>query len=411
MDENNLNGFDSVDDDYGTTVLTSPGVNAYNPGGPQPTNGQKGMSPQPGMPQPMNGQMGMPPQPGMPQSMNGQMGMPPQPGMPQPTNGQMGMPSQPGMPQSMNGQMGMSPQADDEDYGTTVLTSPGVNAYNPGSAQPMNGQPGMQPQPMGGQPGMQPQPMGGQPGMQSQTMGGQPGMQQPMNGQQGMQPGGMYGRPGMQPGGMYGQPGMQPGGMYGQPGMPPQMPGSKPKDKKPLNVKLIVGIACGVLAIIVLIFGVKALLGGSGYKDIKDMDDDVAEALKNTDEDAIVDMMGEDIYEIFLSEEALVDSAARESAHDTLEYDKKEMEREVGDLKSITITETDIEYEDEEEVKQTTEYIRNLYNTDLELEGMAEIESDVDIEGKDGTATGSIYIDVVKIDGKWYLLAYYFYLD
>ena len=81
MDENNVNGFNDMDDDEdeGTTVLTTPGVSAFSPvqnsAQGQPNPGQPQQNQQPGgFGQPMGGQYGGfgQPQYGQPQYGQGQ---------------------------------------------------------------------------------------------------------------------------------------------------------------------------------------------------------------------------------------------------------------------------------------------------------------------------------------------------
>ena len=115
MDENNVNGFNDMDDDEGegTTVLTTPGVSAFSPvqnsAQGQPNPGQPQQNQQPGgFGQPMGGQYGGfgQPQYGQPQYGQGQQFG----GNVQSTGGQYGGFGQPqyGQPQYSQ-QLGMTP--------------------------------------------------------------------------------------------------------------------------------------------------------------------------------------------------------------------------------------------------------------------------------------------------------------
>ena len=363
MDENNVNGFNDMDDDEdeGTTVLTTPGVSAFSP----VQNSAQGQ-PNPGQPQ-QNQQPG-----GFGQPMGGQYG-----GFGQPQYSQ-----QPGgQEQPVNGQYGGFGQAQ-------YSQQPG------GQEQPVNGQYGGFGQVQYGQPQYgQGQQFGGQ--------GQQPGgYDQPVNGF-GQQPGGQYGE--------FGQPqyGQQ---QYGQPQYS-QQPGMTPGVMEPgkkVNKKLIAiigGIAAAVLIAIIVV--VLILSGGSGERSAKKVGDKLVTAYEKGDADAMVDLMDKEYYKLYNRIRNYTGSD--DYVKDTFNEQVSDMVDEVGKVKSIKVEDRSEKEYDEDKLKDVNDTF-DMLNVDMTVDKCYEVDLDVKIKGSTDESDGEIIYTVIKTGGKWYLVDYDLYV-
>ncbi len=395
MDENNVNGFNDMDDDEdeGTTVLTTPGVSAFSPvqdnAAGQPNPGQSQMN-QPqqnkhlgGFGQPMGGQYG-----GFGQPQYGQ-----QPGgQEQPVNGQYG-----GLGQAQYGQ--------GQQFGGNG--QPAGGQYG-GFGQPQYGQGqqfGGQEQPTGGQYGGFGQAQYGQ-GQQFGGQGQQPGgYDQPVNGF-GQQPGGQYGEFGQS---QYGQP------QYGQPqyGQPQynQQPGMTPGVMEPgkkVNKKLIAiigGIAAAVLIAIIVV--VLILSGGSGERSAKKVGDKLVTAYENGDADAMVDLMDKEYYKLYNRIRSYTGSD--DYVKDTFNEQVSDMVDEVGKVKSIKVKDRSEKEYDEDKLKDVNDTF-DMLNVDMTVDKCYEVDLDVKIKGSTDESDGEIIYTVIKTGGKWYLVDYDLYV-
>ena len=353
MDENNVNGFNDMDDDEdeGTTVLTTPGVSAFSPvqnsAQGQPNPGQPQQNQQPGgFGQPMGGQYGGFGQPQYSQQPGGQE---------QPVNGQYGGFGQP--------QYGQGQQ-----YG--------------GNGQPAGGQYGGFGQPQYGQ---------------GQQFGGQG---QPVNGF-GQQPGGQYGE--------FGQPqyGQQ---QYGQPQYS-QQPGMTPGVMEPgkkVNKKLIAiigGIAAAVLIAIIVV--VLILTGGSGERSAKKVGDKLVTAYEKGDADAMVDLMDKEYYKLYNRIRGYTGSD--DYVKDTFNEQVSDMVDEVGKVKSITVEDRSEKEYDEDKLKDVNDTF-DILNVDMTVDKCYEVDLDVKIKGSIDESDGEIIYTVIKTGGKWYLVDYDLYV-
>ena len=372
MDENNVNGFDNMDDDddEGTTVLTTPGVNAFS--APQNNNQPVGQPAQ---------------QTGQAQYQNTQQGQ--YGGFSQPEQMQYGGF---GQPQSQNTQQDQQPEQ--MQYG--------------GFGQ-QNGQPGQfgQQSQQNGQPGqfVQPGQQNGQPGQF-----GQPGQQNGQPGQFG-QPGQQYGQPGqfVQPGQQYGQPGqfVQPGQQYGQPGQQFNMaPGNMEPGKK-INKKLIAIIGGIAAAVIIVIVVLVLLLSGGGQRSAEKVGDKLVSAYEDGDADAMVDLMKDDYYELYNKVRSITGSD--DYVKDNFNEQVDDMVDEVGKVKSITIEDRSNTKYDKDELEDVNNTL-DVMNIDMKVDECQEIDLDVKIKGADDEADGEITYTVVKSGGKWYLVDYDMYI-
>ena len=353
MDENNVNGFNDMDDDEdeGTTVLTTPGVSAFSPvqnsAQGQPNPGQPQQNQQPGgFGQPMGGQYGGFGQPQYSQQPGGQE---------QPVNGQYGGFGQP--------QYGQGQQ-----YG--------------GNGQPAGGQYGGFGQPQYGQ---------------GQQFGGQ-GL--PVNGF-GQQPGGQYGE--------FGQPqyGQQ---QYGQPQYS-QQPGMTPGVMEPgkkVNKKLIAiigGIAAAVLIAIIVV--VLILTGGSGERSAKKVGDKLVTAYEKGDADAMVDLMDKEYYKLYNRIRGYTGSD--DYVKDTFNEQVSDMVDEVGKVKSIKVEDRSEKEYDEDKLKDVNDTF-DMLNVDMTVDKCYEVDLDVKIKGSIDESDGEIIYTVIKTGGKWYLVDYDLYV-
>lgn len=291
---------------------------------------------------------------------------------------------------------GFNDMDDDEDEGTTVLTTPGVSAFSPvqnsAQGQPNPGQPQQNQQPGGFG-----QPMGGQYGGFGQPQYGQPqyGQGQQFGGN--VQPtGGQYGGFG-QP--QYGQP------QYSQqPGMTPGVmePGKKVNKKL---IAIIGGIAAAVLIAIIVV--VLILAGGSGERSAKKVGDKLVTAYEKGDADAMVDLMDKEYYKLYNRIRSYTGSD--DYVKDTFNEQVSDMVDEVGKVKSIKVEDRLEKEYDEDKLKDVNDTF-DMLNVDMTVDKCYEVDLDVKIKGSTDESDGEIIYTVIKTGGKWYLVDYDLYV-
>lgn len=291
---------------------------------------------------------------------------------------------------------GFNDMDDDEDEGTTVLTTPGVSAFSPvqnsAQGQPNPGQPQQNQQPGGFG-----QPMGGQYGGFGQPQYGQPqyGQGQQFGGN--VQPtGGQYGGFG-QP--QYGQP------QYSQqPGMTPGVmePGKKVNKKL---IAIIGGIAAAVLIAIIVV--VLILTGGSGERSAKKVGDKLVTAYEKGDADAMVDLMDKEYYKLYNRIRGYTGSD--DYVKDTFNEQVSDMVDEVGKVKSIKVEDRSEKEYDEDKLKDVNDTF-DMLNVDMTVDKCYEVDLDVKIKGSTDESDGEIIYTVIKTGGKWYLVDYDLYV-
>lgn len=291
---------------------------------------------------------------------------------------------------------GFNDMDDDEDEGTTVLTTPGVSAFSPvqnsAQGQPNPGQP-QQNQQLGGFG----QPMGGQYGGF-----GQPQYGQPQYGQ-GQQFGGNVQSTGGQYGG-FGQP------QYGQPQYS-QQPGMTPGVMEPgkkVNKKLIAiigGIAAAVLIAIIVV--VLILAGGSGERSAKKVGDKLVTAYEKGDADAMVDLMDKEYYKLYNRIRSYTGSD--DYVKDTFNEQVSDMVDEVGKVKSIKVEDRSEKEYDEDKLKDVNDTF-DMLDVDMTVDKCYEVDLDVKIKGSTDESDGEIIYTVIKTGGKWYLVDYDLYV-
>ena len=262
---------------------------------------------------------------------------------------------------------GFNDMDDDEDEGTTVLTTPGVSAFSPvqnsAQGQPNPGQPQQNQQPGGFG-----QPMGGQYGGFGQPQYGQPqyGQGQQFGGN--VQPtGGQYGGFG-QP--QYGQP------QYSQqPGMTPGVmePGKKVNKKL---IAIIGGIAAAVLIAIIVV--VLILAGGSGERSAKKVGDKLVTAYEKGDADAMVDLMDKEYYKLYNRIRSYTGSD--DYVKDTFNEQVSDMVDEVGKVKSIKVEDRSEKEYDEDKLKDVNDTF-DMLDVDMTVDKCYEVDLDVKIKG------------------------------
>ncbi len=291
---------------------------------------------------------------------------------------------------------GFNDMDDDEDEGTTVLTTPRVSAFSPvqnsAQGQPNPGQPQQNQQP-----GVFGQPMGGQYGGF-----GQPQYGQPQYGQ-GQQFGGNVQSTGGQYGG-FGQP------QYGQPQYS-QQPGMTPGVMEPgkkVNKKLIAiigGIAAAVLIAIIVV--VLILAGGSGERSAKKVGDKLVTAYEKGDADAMVDLMDKEYYKLYNRIRSYTGSD--DYVKDTFNEQVSDMVDEVGKVKSIKVEDRSEKEYDEDKLKDVNDTF-DMLDVDMTVDKCYEVDLDVKIKGSTDESDGEIIYTVIKTGGKWYLVDYDLYV-
>ena len=291
---------------------------------------------------------------------------------------------------------GFNDMDDDEDEGTTVLTTPGVSAFSPvqnsAQGQPNPGQPQQNQQPAGFG-----QPMGGQYGGF-----GQPQYGQPQYGQ-GQQFGGNVQSTGGQYGG-FGQP------QYGQPQYS-QQPGMTPGVMEPgkkVNKKLIAiigGIAAAVLIAIIVV--VLILAGGPGERSAKKVGDKLVTAYEKGDADAMVDLMDKEYYKLYNRIRSYTGSD--DYVKDTFNEQVSDMVDEVGKVKSIKVEDRSEKEYDEDKLKDVNDTF-DMLDVDMTVDKCYEVDLDVKIKGSTDESDGEIIYTVIKTGGKWYLVDYDLYV-
>ena len=291
---------------------------------------------------------------------------------------------------------GFNDMDDDEDEGTTVLTTPGVSAFSPvqnsAQGQPNPGQPQQNQQPGGFG-----QPMGGQYGGFGQTQYGQPQYGQ------GQQFGGNVQATGGQYGG-FGQP------QYGQPQYS-QQPGMTPGVMEPgkkVNKKLIAiigGIAAAVLIAIIVV--VLILAGGSGERSAKKVGDKLVTAYEKGDADAMVDLMDKEYYKLYNRIRSYTGSD--DYVKDTFNEQVSDMVDEVGKVKSIKVEDRSEKEYDEDKLKDVNDTF-DMLDVDMTVDKCYEVDLDVKIKGSTDESDGEIIYTVIKTGGKWYLVDYDLYV-
>lgn len=291
---------------------------------------------------------------------------------------------------------GFNDMDDDEDEGTTVLTTPGVSAFSPvqnsAQGQPNPGQPQQNQQPGGFG-----QPMGGQYGGFGQPQYGQPqyGQGQQFGGN--VQPtGGQYGGFG-QP--QYGQP------QYSQqPGMTPGVmePGKKVNKKL---IAIIGGIAAAVLIAIIVV--VLILAGGSGERSAKKVGDKLVTAYEKGDADAMVDLMDKEYYKLYNRIRSYTGSD--DYVKDTFNEQVSDMVDEVGKVKSIKVEDRSEKEYDEDKLKDVNDTF-DMLDVDMTVDKCYEVDLDVKKKGSTDESDGEIIYTVIKTGGKWYLVDYDLYV-
>ena len=291
---------------------------------------------------------------------------------------------------------GFNDMDDDEDEGTTVLTTPGVSAFSPvqnsAQGQPNPGQPQQNQQPggfvqsTGGQYGGFGQPQYGQPQYgQGQQFGGNV---QPTGGQYGG-----FGQP------QYGQP------QYSQqPGMTPGVmePGKKVNKKL---IAIIGGIAAAVLIAIIVV--VLILAGGSGERSAKKVGDKLVTAYEKGDADAMVDLMDKEYYKLYNRIRSYTGSD--DYVKDTFNEQVSDMVDEVGKVKSIKVEDRSEKEYDEDKLKDVNDTF-DMLDVDMTVDKCYEVDLDVKIKGSTDESDGEIIYTVIKTGGKWYLVDYDLYV-
>lgn len=261
---------------------------------------------------------------------------------------------------------GFNDMDDDEDEGTTVLTTPGVSAFSPvqnsAQGQPNPGQPQQNQQPGGFG-----QPMGGQYGGF-----GQPQYDQPQYSQ---------------------QLGMTPGVME---------PGKKVNKKL---IAIIGGIAAAVLIAIIVV--VLILAGGPGERSAKKVGDKLVTAYEKGDADAMVDLMDKEYYKLYNRIRSYTGSD--DYVKDTFNEQVSDMVDEVGKVKSIKVEDRSEKEYDEDKLKDVNDTF-DMLDVDMTVDKCYEVDLDVKIKGSTDESDGEIIYTVIKTGGKWYLVDYDLYV-
>ena len=294
-----------------------------------------------------------------------------------------------------NNMNGFGNTDEDEDFGgTTVLTSPGVNAFSNAQTGAQNVNPG--------QPEQQGQ-YGGfgqfqQAGQQNQYSGfgqfqqaGQPDQQNQYGGFNQFQQAGQYGGFAQQPYGQQGQPFGVPQGSDMQPG-------------KKLNKKFIAVIGGIVaIAIVVVIVLIILLSGGNGQKSASNIGDELAKAYEKGDVKAMIELMNDDYYELY--NKTWGDNYVEDQFNDEVQ----DMKDAVGNVKSIKIEDRSEDKYEKDEIEEVNKTF-DMLDVDIKVDECREIDMDVKIKGSESDADGEIEYTVIKSGSKWYLVDYDLYV-
>ncbi len=312
-----------------------------------------------------------------------------------------------------NNMNGFGNTDEDEDFGgTTVLTSPGVNAFSNAQTGAQNVNPS-QPEQQGQyggfgqfqQAGQQNQYSGfgqfqqaGQPDQQNQYGGfnqfqqaGQPDQQNQYGGFNQFQQPGQYGGFAQQPYGQQGQPFGVPQGSDMQPG-------------KKLNKKFIAVIGGIVaIAIVVVIVLIILLSGGNGHKSASNVGDELAKAYEKGDVKAMIELMNDDYYELY--NKTWGDNYVEDQFNDEVQ----DMKDAVGNVKSIKIEDRSEDKYEKDEIEEVNKTF-DMLDVDIKVDECREIDMDVKIKGSESDADGEIEYTVIKSGSKWYLVDYDLYV-
>ena len=344
MDENNVNGFDNMDDEEGTTDLTSPGVSAF--GGAQGTPPTNMTTPDQNANQAAD-------------QMNGQYGAQ-----------QYG--------DQMNGQYG-------QQYGDQMNNQYGQQQYG----GQMNGQYGQQQ--YGGQ-------MNGQYGQQQYggQMNGQYGQQQyggQMNGQYGQQ---QYG----------GQMGNNPFGKPAKKfsfGLD-EFKNVKSFNDFIKNTKLMImsGAALALIIILIVVI-IVAASGGRGAGSVDQVGEKIAKAVQTENPNSIYKLINGKMAKALIEDVGETKKEAIEDLKDDMDDEIDDLEDEVGKVKKIEVKDVDKNYASKSDIKDLKKEFKKELDVDLDISGCAYARADITVEGEDGTADGTLSYTVLKIGSKWYI--------
>ena len=375
MDENNVNGFDNMDDEEGTTVLTSPGVSAF--GGAQGTPPTNMTTPDQNANQAadqMNGQYGAQQYGDQANAQYGQQ-------YGDQMNGQYGQQYD----NQMNGQYGQQQYGDQlngqygQQYGDQTNSQYGQQQYG----DQANGQYDQQ--------------------QYWNQMNGQYGQQQygaQMNDQYGQQ---QYGG---QMNGQYGQ--QQYGGQMGNNpfAQPAKKPGFNINDFFK-NTKLMIISGASLAAIIIIIVVIAVAAGGRGAGSIDKIGDKLAKAVRTENENTVYKLMNSKMFKAATEDVGETKKEALDDIQDLLEDDLDDLEDEVGKVKKIEVKDVDKSYSSKSDIKDLKKEFKKEYDVDLDISGYAYARADITVEGEDGTADGTLSYSAVKIGSKWYLAGDY----
>lgn len=276
----------------------------------------------------------------------------------------------------------------DDEEGTTVLTSPGVSAYGGAQGTPPTNM--TTPDQMNGQYG------GQQYGDQSigQYGGQQYGDQS--NGQYGAQ---QYGD---QMNGQYG--GQQYGNQMGN------NPFAQPAKKQGFNIndlfqntKLMIISGAALAAIIIIIVVIAVVAGGRGAGSVDTIGDQLAKAVQTGNENRVYKLTNKKALNAVTKDVGETKKETLEDISEVLEDYTDDIEDEVGKIKKIEVKDVKKNYEGKSDIKDIEKKYKRNHDLQLDISGYVSAKADITIEGKDGTADGTIYYYAVKIGNKWYL--------
>ncbi len=171
--------------------------------------------------------------------------------------------------------------------------------------------------------------------------------------------------------------------------------------KKNRLVGIIAVAAVAVIAIVVVL--ILVLGGGSkGAKNVDGLVDQYVEAMTKADGGKLLDLMPEEFVDEAV-EQSGMDRKNLESYMDmALSAATANLDTEYGKGWKVTAEVTDeYDYEGSELTDLQANFMEEY---GIEVEAAKEVEFDITIEYKDGSDTDWDSLEVIKVDGKWYIV-------
>lgn len=188
---------------------------------------------------------------------------------------------------------------------------------------------------------------------------------------------------------------------YGQPKAAKKSLGAQKR-----KILMIAGVA--VVAIIFIVVMVKAIGSlGRGASSLEALGEDIVEAYEKEDAGRLTKLVHKDWCAV-VTEDEDKDSYddVEDLMKDTIKNDIEKMEDEVGEIKSIKITDMDTFGYSDNEVSGVVSQCKK-YNDNLKADDFSRVYLRTTVNGKDSEKPGYIEFLAVQIGNKWYLKRLY----